>query len=230
MGERRRGTRSGRGWDAAPAAAEDGQSRPARRSPRRAGSGAGAEGDAVGGAEQAKADRDPAQQARDICLRQLAVRPRTRAELATVLQRRGIADEVAAQVLDRYAEVGMIDDAAFASAWVNSRHHGKGLARRSLANELRRRGVDSESADAALDEIDDDTEAATARALADRKLRTMTGDPASVFRRVLGMLARKGYPAGVAVRATKEALAARDQQWDEIVDETDWSAIDEAPH
>jgi regulatory protein len=158
-------------------------------------------------------NRDPAEIAREICLQQLAVRPRTRKELATALRRSGIAPEVADEVLDRYDEVGLIDDAAFARAWVTSRHHGRGLARRALAGELRQRGVDGELVGAALEEVDDDTEAATARALVERKLRmTPAGTPDAVFRRLVGLLARKGYPAGLAVNVVKAALAARDEE------------------
>ncbi|MBL7253665.1 regulatory protein RecX [Actinoplanes sp. LDG1-01] len=160
-----------------------------------------------------------------MCLRQLAVRPRTRAELAKVLARKEISEEVIAEVLDRYDEVGIIDDAAFARAWVSSRHHGRGLARRALANELRQRGVDAEVASEALESVDDEDEAATARALVDRKLRTATGAPDAVFRRLVGMLARKGYPAGVAIRAVKDALADRDAEAAEFADQLDADAL-----
>jgi regulatory protein len=163
--------------------------------------------------------------AREICLRQLAVRPRTRAELAKVLVRKEISEEVVAEVLDRYDEVGIIDDAAFAQAWVSSRHHSRGLARRALANELRQRGVDSGVASEALEAIDEDDEAETARALVDRKLRTATGTPEAVFRRLVGMLARKGYPAGLAIRAVKDALAARDAEAAEFADQIDPDAL-----
>ena len=167
--------------------------------------------------------------AREICIQQLAMRPRTRAELAKVLVRKEISDEVIAEVLDRYDEVGIIDDAAFARAWVSSRHHGRGLARRALANELRHRGVDAAVASEALETIDENEEAATARALVDRKLRTATGTPEAVFRRLVGMLARKGYPAGVAIRAVKDALAARDAEAAEFADQIDPDALaDEA--
>jgi len=166
--------------------------------------------------------------AREICLRQLAVRPRTRAELATALTRRGISDDVAAQVLDRYDQVGMIDDAAFARAWVTSRHQGRGLARRALANELRQRGVDAETASEALDQLDETTEAATARALVDRKLRRAAGPPDAVFRRLVGMLARKGYPPGVAIRAVKDALAAQSAEAAEFADQVDTDALVDA--
>lgn len=169
--------------------------------------------------------RDEAERAREICLAQLAVRPRTRAELATALARRGISTEVAVEVLERYDEVGMIDDAAFARAWVSSRHHSRGLARRALANELRQRGVDAETAGVALDDLDPDTEAATARALVDRKLRTARGEPQAIFRRLVGMLARKGYGPGLAIRVVKDAMAAQSAEAAEFADAVDADAL-----
>jgi regulatory protein len=192
-----RRARTGRGWDAAPPRA--------RRRP----SGAGADGEAAPPPEQPP--KDPYERAREICLQQLSYRPRTRAELATALRKKEIDDDVAAAVLDRYDEVGLIDDKAFARAWVSSRHHGRGLARRALANELRQRGVDPGVVNETLDEeLDGDTEAGTARSLVDRKLRSMANaPPEAVFRRLVAMLARKGYPAGVAIGAVKDALAER---------------------
>ena len=124
-------------------------------------------------ASKTAASIDPYQVARDICLRELSFRPRTRAELATTLRKRGIEAEVATAVLDRYDDVGLIDDDAFARAWVTSRHHGRGLARRALASELRQRGVDSGVVDAALKDLEPETEAATARVLVERRLRSM---------------------------------------------------------
>ena len=138
---------------------------------------------------------------------------------------KGISEEVIAEVLDRYDEVGIIDDAAFARAWVSSRHQGRGLARRALANELRQRGVDAEVAGEALEAVDDESEAETARALVDRKLRTARGAPDAIFRRLVAMLARKGYPAGVAIRAVKDALAARDAEAAEFAEEIDADAL-----
>lgn len=134
------------------------------------------------------------------------------------MKKKGVAEEVSSAVLDRYDEVGMIDDAAFARAWVSSRHHSKGLASRALAQELRQRGVKQEVAAQALSELDSETEAQTALDLAMRKLRTTRGEPEAVFRRLVGMLARKGYPGGVAVRAVKEALATRDAEAAELID------------
>ncbi|MFB9542099.1 regulatory protein RecX [Micromonospora sagamiensis] len=231
-----RRARSGRGWDATPPRTGDTPARPRRGRPSRSGPGAtadpfdegvrptGSPDDSTGEPSRAE-PRDEAEVAREICLRQLAVRPRTRAELAGALTRRGISSEVAAEVLDRYDEVGIIDDAAFARAWVSSRHAGRGLARRALANELRQRGVDGEVAGAALGELDEATEAETARALVDRKLRSARGEPDAIFRRLVGMLARKGYPPGLAIRAVKDALAARSAEAAEFADQIDPDAL-----
>ncbi|WP_189079394.1 regulatory protein RecX [Mangrovihabitans endophyticus] len=217
----RRGARAGRGWDAIPPRPtdEDSPGGEFRRAAPERGNARGAHRNSPG------ASADESEMAREICLRQLSMRPRTRAELATALARRQISAETIADVLDRYDEVGIIDDAAFARAWVSSRHHGRGLARRALAAELRRRGVDAEIADEALETLDPDEEAATARALVDRKLRTATGSPDAVFRRLVAMLARKGYPPGVAVRAVKDALAARDAEAAEFADGLDVDAL-----
>jgi regulatory protein len=152
-------------------------------------------------------DADPEAVARSIALARLAAAPRTRAELAQTMAKRGVPQDVAARVLDRFEEVGLVDDAAFATAWVQSRQAGRGLARRALAGELHRRGVEPATAGAALDEIPPEAELAAARRLVDRKLRSSTGlDRAVRMRRLVGMLARKGYPSGVAIRVVKEAL------------------------
>lgn len=151
---------------------------------------------------------DPESVARTICLRLLTDRPRTRAELADALARRGVPDDAAGTVLDRFGEVGLIDDAAFAQAWVTSRHSGRGLAGRALRQELRRKGVADEVAAQAVQTLDADTEAATARELVDRRLRSLRGvAPDARLRRLMGMLARKGYGPGMASQVIRAALA-----------------------
>lgn len=152
---------------------------------------------------------DPESVARAICLRLLTVQPRTRAELAAALARRKVPGEAAAAVLGRFTEVGLIDDRAFAEAWVGSRHAGRGLARRALAAELRRRGIDGETVGEAVAALDTETEERTARALVARRLpSTRQLEPAVRIRRLVGMLARKGYPPALAVRVVGEQLAA----------------------
>jgi regulatory protein len=147
--------------------------------------------------------------ARAICLRLLTVQPRTRAELATALAKRGVPDDAATAVLSRFTEVGLIDDRAFAAAWVDSRHAGRGLSRRALAIELRRRGVDGEIVGEAVAVVDAEAEQRAARQLVDRRLAGTRGLEQPVrIRRLAGMLARKGYPPGLAMRVVREALAA----------------------
>lgn len=156
-------------------------------------------------------DREPPGEdvARAILLRQLAAAPRSRAQLAEKLAARNVPDDLAERLLDRFEEVGLVDDAAYAEMLVRTRHQERGLARRALAHELRRKGVDPEVAEQALEQIDDDTELAAARELARRRARATRGlDPVKRRRRLAGMLARKGYSPGVTMRAVAEALAA----------------------
>ena len=153
---------------------------------------------------------DPEARARQVCLRLLTLAPRTRAQLAEALRKRGIPDEVAENVLGRYADVGLIDDAAFARSWVESRHHSRGLAGRALSAELKQRGVGSEEIRAAIaEQLGPDAEVSAARGLVERKLAGTRGlPPEQRTRRLAGMLARKGYPAGLAFRVIREALEA----------------------
>ena len=141
--------------------------------------------------------------------------------------RRGADPEVSAQVLDRFEEVGLIDDASYARMWVESRHRGKALARSVLKQELRQRGVDAEFIDDAIEHIDDDAEYQRAREFAERKARVKPGeDLAKAMSRLAGQLARKGYPAGVCFSVSKEVLGPLLQQWqDHVVDEVDTSVI-----
>jgi regulatory protein len=159
-------------------------------------------------------DADPESVARKILLDQLTGQARSRSELAAKLAAKHVPDDIAAGLLDRFEEVGLVDDGAFAKAWVSSRGAaggggGKGLARRALAEELRRKGVADDVAREALDEIDPADEEETARTLVRKKLRTMQGlDRDKATRRLVGVLARKGYPPGVAFSVVKDELAS----------------------
>ena len=151
---------------------------------------------------------DPVSVARAIVLTQLTAGPRTRAQLAKTLTKRGVPADAAGQVLDRMTEVGLIDDQAFADQWVSSRASGRGLARRALRHELTHRGVDSAIVDEALEAIDDESEYASATDLVARKLRTMGRlEPEARVRRMVTMLARKGYSSGLAYRVVREQVA-----------------------
>lgn len=179
--------------------------RPAREEPEREG--------------PADPPADPESVARTICLNLLSIRARSRSELAAELTRREVDDDVATAVLDRLVEVGLLDDAAFAEQWVDSRHRHRGLGRRALSQELRTKGIDSEVASAALDELDPDAERSRAAELVRKRLPSLDRvEPPVAARRLVGMLARKGYGAGLAYEVVKVEMAARGAELDEEAD------------
>jgi regulatory protein len=156
-------------------------------------------------------DADAESVARAILLDALAGQARSRRELRDKLAKKGVPDELAEGLLDRFTEVGLVDDEAFARLWVESRQRSRGLARRALAQELRRKGVDDATARSALDDLDPACEEETARQLVRKKLRSVRGvDRTTATRRLAGVLARKGYPAGLAFAVVRDELGEAD--------------------
>jgi regulatory protein len=152
-------------------------------------------------------DADPESVARKILLDALTGQARSRKELRQKLAKKDVPGDLAEQLLDRFTEVGLVDDEAFARSWVESRQRSRGLARRALAQELRRKGVDDETARSALDDLDPAQEEEAARQLVRMKLRSLRGvDHTTATRRLAGLLARKGYPAGLAFAVVREEL------------------------
>ena len=162
-------------------------------------------------------DADQEAVARKILLDQLTGQARSRKELGDKLASRNVPDEIATALLDRFEEVGLVDDEAFARSWIASRQPGKGLARRALAQELRRKGIDDEVARDALDEVDPADEEAAARVLVRKKLRTLSRvDDTTATRRLVGLLARKGYGSGLAFAVVRDELAAAERGTDDL--------------
>jgi regulatory protein len=152
---------------------------------------------------------DPAAVARTILLAKLTGQARSREELARALDAKDVPADVAGAVLDRFEEVGLVDDQAFAEAWVESRQASRGLSRRALAVELRRKGIADDLIQETVSAIDPERERAIARGIVDRKLAgTRRLDAATRFRRLASALARKGYPPGLCTAVVREALAA----------------------
>ena len=191
---------------------------------RRGGRRTGPDGPAPGGAADSTPDADPESVARAIVLRQLTMAPRSRAQLVDKLAERGAPEDVARRVLDRFEEVGLVDDAAFAAGWVRSRHETRGLSRRALSHELRSKGIDDETAAQALGQLGGDDERRAAEALVARRLRSVRGLPRErQVSRLAGLLARKGYGSGLALQVVRDALAADDtaraEQDENLVDD-----------
>ncbi|HST47313.1 regulatory protein RecX [Jatrophihabitans sp.] len=172
---------------------------------------------------RADPDADPEEVARTICLRLLTTRARSRAELAEALTARSVPASAATAVLDRLAAVGLVDDHAFAGQYARSRQQDRGLAVREISRQLRDKGIDEEAITAAVADIAGDAEAEAARQLVARKLRSMARlTPEVKTRRLVGMLARKGYPPSLAFSIVQQAVGrASDEAVD---DETAWLA------
>jgi regulatory protein len=155
-------------------------------------------------------EADPDEVARLILLRQLTRGPRTRAQLEEACAKRGVPEPVAQRVLDRFTDLRLVDDEAFAHAWVESRHRGRGLSRKALRFELRRKGVADEVIDSALEKIDADDERDAALHLARSRAASLTGyELPTQQRRLQGLLARRGYSPALAAGVVREVLAER---------------------
>jgi regulatory protein len=162
----------------------------------------------MGSASDPGPDADPIEVARLIILRQLSRGPRTRAQLGDACRRRGVPQDAAQQMLDRFEELGLVDDPAFARAWVESRHVGRGLSRRALRHELRERGIAEDIVEDALSGIDPNAEQATAAALVRARLPgVQRHDTATQLRRLTGLLTRRGYPPGMAAAVVRRVVA-----------------------
>lgn len=175
--------------------------RPARQEPDDA-------ADPATGASRPDPDADPEEAARGIVLRKLAVQARTRVEFERALQERDVPEDAAAAVLDRMGELGLVDDVTFAHDWVESRQQRRHLSRTALRRELQGKGVDREVIDEALAGVEGVDEHRAALDLAQRRAGTMSGLAREVaYRRLGGMLARRGFSASVTTQVLAEVLA-----------------------
>lgn len=156
-------------------------------------------------------DEQYATKGRAILLRQLTASAKSRAQLKTKLLEKEIPENIAEELLDRFEEIQLVDDEAFAEGWVRSRARSRGLARGAIKRELREKGVDDETAQQALEQIDDGDEEERARELVRTKLRpdSMGADRDKALRRLVGMLARKGYGGSMAFRIAREEWEVR---------------------
>jgi regulatory protein len=158
------------------------------------------------GAEaHADGEADPYAVGRAIVLSRLAARAQTRQELERALRAKKVPPAVAQQVLDRMASVGLVDDTAYASAWVESRHSRRHLSALALRQELQAKGVDREAIEAALAPVNADAELVAARALVARKSTAMADLSDQVRnRRLAGLLSRRGFGPAVIARVLEE--------------------------
>jgi regulatory protein len=129
---------------------------------------------------------------------------RTRKDLAQILTRKGIPPEAATAVLDRLQEVGLVNDEAYARAFVASRQRTRPRGTRGLSSELYAKGVPRDIIDRVLEETEEseDPVEAARRAVAP-KLRALSGKPpAEIRRKAEQFLLRRGF----SYSAAREAL------------------------
>lgn len=158
---------------------------------------------------------DPLAVGRAILIRQLTAGPRTRAQLHEAMRKRHVPEDVIDALLERFAEIGLVDDAEFARGWVRSRTESRSLARGALKRELELKGVDPELVVATLSEIDPGDERARGAELARKKARTVQGLPREKQeRRLAGMLMRRGYSPGLSFSIVSEVLEEEGGEYD----------------
>ena len=164
-------------------------------------------------AARAAEETDPYTRAKTIVYNQLAYSAKTRGQLRKKLQAEGFDAELIEPLLDKFEAAKLIDDAEYAQTFVAQKSRTKKLSRAALRRELAERGVRGEEAENALAQRTDEQEREDAAELVRKKLRPGMdlGDRAEkdrVTRRLLGMLARRGYSSSVSMSVIREELAA----------------------
>ena len=153
------------------------------------------------------------QRARNVLLHQLSRSAKSAAQLRTILEKREIPSEIAEAAIERFTEVGLIDDQAFAEMLVNSRRNIKGLSKSAIKRELNEKGVAQGYVEQALSVISPEDELQAAQGLALRRYRQMLSLTKEVReRRLAGYLQRKGYSSGVVFPAIRYAEAQIGQE------------------
>ena len=150
---------------------------------------------------------DQNQIAKQVLLRRLSNAPRTRKELAQDLKKKKIEEDIAQLALDRFEELGLINDQTFSDNFVSNTHQRRKLGKKALKQQLRSKGVSEEIANQAVSQISETDEFQAALALALKKMRSIQhDDPQSQIRKIVGLLARKGYSAGLSFQVAKEVI------------------------
>lgn len=189
------------------------------RAPRSGGNGSvGMGGQGPSWKQKVRADRaaeeaDPYTRAKTIVYNQLAYSAKTRGQLRKKLQSEGFEAEFIEPLLDKFEAAKLIDDAEYAETFVRQKSRTKKLSRAALRRELAERGVRGEEAENALAQRTDEQEREDAAELVRKKLRpgmdlSDRAEKDRVTRRLLGMLARRGYSSSVSMSVIREELAA----------------------
>lgn len=158
-------------------------------------------------ARQVPPTTDPAERARFLALSILDRAPRSAADLRARLIAKDVTPDIADALIERYVEVGLLDDAGLAARIARTRHAERGLAPMAIAAELRRKGFGDADVQAALEPLDTDSQRDMARELAAQRLRRLAGlDQATQSRRLMGYLGRKGYSPSLVAGIVRDLV------------------------
>lgn len=154
-------------------------------------------------------DEKLVQRAKNVLLHQLSRSMKTEYQLRQVLAKREIPQEVADSVILRFTEAQLIDDGAFARAFVASRIACGGKSRATIRRELKQRGVADDLANQVLEGLDREAEAELALNLARKRLNALANYDREVrYRRLQGFLARRGFDSEIIRRTLSEVMAS----------------------
>jgi len=157
--------------------------------------------------EQDSEEIDQNQIAKQVLLRRLSNAPRTRKELAQDLKNKKIEADIAQVALDRFEELGLINDQTYSENFVSTTHERRKLGKKALKQQLKSKGVSEEIANQAISQISEDDEFNAALHLALKKFRSIQhDDPQSQIRKIVGLLARKGYSSSLSFQVAKEVI------------------------
>ena len=157
--------------------------------------------------EQISEEIDQNQIAKQVLLRRLSNAPRTRKELAQDLKKKKIEEDIAKQALDRFEELGLINDQTYSENFVANTHERRKLGKKALKQQLRSKGVSEETANQAVLQISDEDEFKSALALALKKIRSIQNDdPQTQIRKIVSLLARKGYSSSLSFQVAKQVI------------------------
>jgi regulatory protein len=157
--------------------------------------------------------------AKDTALNILSMVSKTRKQLFDRLLEKGYREDIANAALDRLAEVGVVDDLAFARAYASSRHSNRGLAPYAIKRELSQKGIPEEMIDSVLEDFDEEEVEETALGLAISKAKTVKGSTHEKVKKVASAVARKGYSSAIAFKVAKHAVTELDSLADEFYQE-----------
>ncbi len=146
----------------------------------------------------------------------LAVRARAKGEIEQRLNARRYMPDTVEMVLYKLEKEGLLDDEAFARDWAASRAR-KQVGKHRIMQELRMKGLPTETAEQAVEALDEEESGAAAVALSKKLLRRYQDEPDErrAMQKLMAAMARRGYgwdDAKEAVETAMQELACEDDE------------------